>query len=89
MKSYLIAYTPNERGRGNAALDDAIKKFPSSWRILDSAWIVKTDWSPRQVREHIKPHIDVADQLLVLEFSGEGAWTGLNDDTVKWLMENL
>jgi len=89
MKSYLIACDLNRPAKDYPGLIDAIKKLPLSWHHLESAWIVKTDWTARQVRDHIKPYIDPRDELLVVELSGEGAWAGLNDEAIAWLVENL
>ena len=89
MKGYLIAYDLDPSGTDHSHVIQAIKKFPLSWRHLDSVWIVKTDWSVKQVRDHVKPHIGAAGKLLVLELAGEGAWAGLGDPAVAWLVENL
>ena len=89
MKSYLIGCDLNRPPQEYAGLMDALKKFPLSWDQLDSVWIVKTDWSARQVRDHLKPHIGSSDVLLVVELTGEGAWAGLNDEAIKWLVDNL
>jgi hypothetical protein len=89
MKSYLIGYNLKRGPETAQGLIEAIKKFPLSWHHLDSTWIVKTDWSAKQVRDHVKPHLDGVDELLVVELSGEGAWAGLNDEAIKWLIENL
>jgi hypothetical protein len=87
MKTYLIGC--NLMRQDNAGLIDAMKQFPLSWHHLDSAWIVKTDWTAKQVRDHVKAHIGSTDKLLVVELSGEGSWSGLNDDAIDWLVENL
>jgi hypothetical protein len=89
MKTYLIGCDLNRSRQDYAGFTDAIKTFTLSWHHLDSAWIVKTDWSAKQVRDHVKTHLDSTDKLLVVELSGEGAWTGLNDEAIDWLVENL
>jgi hypothetical protein len=89
MRSYLIAYELIPPGTDVTPLLDAIKEFPLAWRDLDSVGVVKTDWTVKQVRDHLKPHIGSAGKLLVLELSGEGAWAGLSDEAVAWLIENL
>jgi hypothetical protein len=76
-------------GKSDRELIVAIEKFSLSWHHLDSTWIVKTDWSARQVRDHLKPHLESTDELLVVELSGEGAWAGFNDEAVNWLSEHL
>jgi hypothetical protein len=89
MRSYLLVYELIPPGTDLAPVTEAIKKFPLSLRHSDSVWIVKTDWAVKQVRDHVKPHVGSAGKLLVLELSGEGAWAGLNDEDVAWLIENL
>jgi hypothetical protein len=89
MRSYLLVYELDPPAKDDAPLTEAIKKFPLSWRHRDSVWIVKSDWAVKQVRDHVKPHIGNAGKLLVLELSGEGAWAGLSDEAVAWLIENL
>jgi hypothetical protein len=89
MKTYLIGYDLKRPPQEYPGLMEAIKKFPLSWQHLASTWIVKTDGSAKQVRDQVKPHIDTADKLLVLELSGEGAWAGLSDEAIDWLVANL
>ena len=89
MKSYLIGCDLNRPGQNYPELIEAIKNFSLSWHHLDRAWILKTDWSAKEVRNYLKPHIDSGDELLVVELTGEGAWAGFNDEAVSWLIENL
>ena len=67
----------------------AFEQFSLRWHYLDAAWIVKTDLAVRQVRDHLKPHIDAGDALLVVELTGEAAWSGFNDEAIAWLSEHL
>ena len=89
MKSYLVACDLNRPGRHYPELDAAIEQFPLRWHHLDACWIVKTEWSLKQVRDHLKPYLDATDELLVLELTGEGAWSGFNDEAIAWLSEHL
>jgi len=89
MKTYLIGCDRNRPQQDYAGFIDALKQFPGSWHHLESAWIVKTDWSAKQVRDLFKAQIHSPDKLLVVELSGEGAWTGFSDEAIDWLVENL
>ena len=89
MKSYLIGCDLNRPGKNYPELMAAFESLPLRWQYLESIWIVNTDWSAREVRNHLKPHVDAADRLLVLELTGEGAWSGFNDEAVSWLSEHL
>jgi hypothetical protein len=89
MKSYLIGCDLNRPGRNYPELMAAFDQFPLRWHHLDCVWVVKVDWTVRQVRDHLKPHIDPTDELLVVELTGEAAWCGFNDDAIVWLSEHL
>jgi len=89
MKSYLIGYDLNRPETNCPELIDALQEFSPRWHHLDSTWIVKSDWSARQVRDHLKPHLHSTEELLVVELTGEGAWAGFNDEAVNWLSEHL
>ena len=89
MKSYLISYDLNSPGQDYDSLYEAIKAIGSCWHCLDSTWIVKTDKSAVEVRDSISPKIDNNDSLLVVKLSGEGAWTGFDNDCSSWLKNNL
>jgi hypothetical protein len=89
MKSYFVGCGLNRPGKNYPDLVAAFEQFPQRWHHLEACWLVKTDWSVRQVRDHLKPHLDASDGLLVLELTGEGAWAGFNDEAIGWLSEHL
>ncbi len=89
MRSYLVSYVLNNSGKKYEDLLSAIQRFPQSWRHHEALWLVKTDWTARQVRDYLKPWLDSSDQLLVVELTGEGSWSGLNDEAITWLSEYL
>lgn len=46
---------------------------------LDSTWLIKTEQTPKEVRDVLKPLIDANDEPLVIDVSGRtAAWTGFN-----------
>ena len=89
MKSYLIGCDLNRPGKNYPELIAAFQQFPLHWHHLECVWIVNSDWTVRQIRDHLKPHIDSADKILVVELTGEGAWAGFNDEAIAWLSEHL
>lgn len=90
MKTYLIGYDLNSPGKDYAELIKAIKELSNNWwHHLDSTWIVKHDGSAVSIRDNLKKHIDLNDELLVVNLSGEGAWSGFNEKGSKWLKDNL
>lgn len=89
MKSYLIGYDLNKSGQDYSTLIEQIKKLGNWWHCLDSTWIIKSNSTAKDIRNHLKKYIDGNDELLVARLSGEAAWTGFDDNCSKWLKENL
>lgn len=89
MKAYLIGYDLNKSGQDYTSLIEEIKKYETWWHHLDSTWIVITESSATNIRDHLKSFIDQNDELLVVKLSGEAAWIGFNDKGSKWLKDNL
>lgn len=89
MKTLMIGYDLNTPGQDYNKLFDAIKSYGTWWHHLDSTWIIKTDKTPSQVRDHLKQFLDKNDELLVVTLSGTGAWTGFKDKGSTWLKNHL
>jgi hypothetical protein len=92
MKTYLLGYDLN-RPRGADDYPDLIKAIKNLangwWHNLDSTWIIKNNGDSAQIRDALKPILDIGDELLVVRLSGEGAWVGFNTDGSQWLKDYL
>jgi hypothetical protein len=89
MSSYVVSYDLNRPGQEYEDLIDAIKSYGTWWGGLASTWVIKTDDSAKEIRDHLKLYIDSNDELFVGQLTGVAAWTGLTDDATKWLKKNL
>ncbi len=89
MATYSITYDLNRPGQDYPLLIDAIKKLGTWWHYLDSTWIVKHAGPAQVIRDYLRPHIDVNDELLVVKLTGEGAWAGFDTRSSSWLQDNL
>ena len=89
MKSYLIAYDPNRPAQYYTDFFDAVKKLGTCWHCLNSAFIVKADKSATQIGNYLSPYIDTSDKLLVVELTGEAAFSGFGEDCRHLLKETL
>ncbi|WP_413806322.1 hypothetical protein [Streptomyces sp. OE57] len=85
----IIGYDLNRPGQDYGSLQEAIKTLGTWWHHLDSTWIVATSKTTIQVRDGLKKHIDVNDELLVVELTGVGAWCGFPASGSEWLKKNL
>lgn len=79
MKPYLVSYDLDKPGQQYHPL---IKELESmgALRVLYSEWILKSDWSAVELRNHLQALIDGNDKLLVVGLTGEAAWTSLMVD---------
>lgn len=89
MSCHLVTYDLNKPGQNYNDLYEAIKTFTSWCHCLDSTWIILSELTSEQIRNHISPYIDSNDSLLIVELSGEAAWIGISDECSKWLKNNL
>jgi hypothetical protein len=64
MNKFVIGYDLLKPGQDYESLFEAIKSVGSSWwHCLDSTWIVITNRTAMQVRDHLRPHMDANDRL--------------------------
>jgi len=91
MATLLIAYDIHPPK--DDAYDDLIKAIQSLgawWHHLETIWIVQCAHTPGEVRDRLKSHVGIDDQLLVIDISGDAAgWVGVNDIGSKWLEHNI
>jgi hypothetical protein len=74
------------------AYDDLVKAIQALgpwWHHLETIWIVQCAHTPGEIRDRLKSHMGVEDQLLVIDISGDTAgWFGVNESGSKWLENN-
>ena len=94
MTTYMIGYDLNRPGQNYNNLIEAIKTYSNKtysnwWHCLDSTWLIKSDKTATQIRDHLQQHIDSSDELLVANMSGTAAWVGFDKTCSDWLTNNL
>jgi hypothetical protein len=82
----LITYDLKAPGRDYTGLYEAIKSSKTWWHHLDSVWIIQTAATPRQWYDHLKPHLDANDLMLIIEVK-DNSWGILPEPAWKWLSE--
>lgn len=89
MATYVVSYDLNNQ-KNYPALYDAIKSFGTWCHPMDSTWLVASEWSAVQVRNHIWAAMDKDDTLLVTKVQkGDSAWVGVSDAAAEWFQANL
>lgn len=84
-----ITYDLRQPGRDYSALYSYLKSFPDWCHALESVWFVKTDRSPKTIRNAARSHMDSNDGILIFRATTPGAWAGLSDEISKWLKDKL
>jgi hypothetical protein len=87
----LIAYDIHPAD--GAAFDNLVKAIQSLgawWHHLETVWIVRSDKTPEKIRDELKSHIGIEDQIFISDITGNKAgWAGINDVGSAWLTENI
>lgn len=84
----ILSYDLMNPGQNYERLVKLIKDYPSWARLGGSAYLLFTDQTPTQVRDHLKQALDVNDKLYVGVSPAPSAWAGLPDDVGKWILAN-
>jgi len=78
-----INYDLKAPGRDYQPLYDAIKTY--TWcHILESCWLVDTQKTAAEVRDHLKAKVDGNDEIFVARLQGNWA-TSFSDQATDWL----
>lgn len=90
MPTFLITYDLNTPGQRYNALYEHLKSYRTWWHHLDSTWMVVTSGTTAQVRDAMKPYLDVNDKVLVIDVTADpAAWRGINESGSDWLHKHL
>jgi len=88
MACVLIAYDLMKK-KDYESLYKAIKSYGTWAHPQDSVWIVKTGNAAKEVRTHLKKHIDSDDKLLCVGLNGAWGTSGHSTNVNDWLKNNL
>jgi len=85
MAMYMVGYDLTKPVQDYSGLELALKAYRNWWHHLDSTWIVETDDSADQVKNHLRQYLDKNDELLVAALGSPAAWSGFNAKGAHWL----
>ncbi len=72
----MIVYDLEKQGEDYEPLLNALRKL-GAIHVLYSKWVLRTNYTSAQLRNHLRQFIDANDLLLVVALTGEAAWTRL------------
>lgn len=88
MAVYQIDYDLRKQ-RNYQPLYDRLKSYRRWCRPLESTWVIEASQTASQVHDHLRVAMDSDDGLLVTRLAGEAAWSGVDLDVSRYLMELL
>ena len=59
------------------------------YRQLGCAWLINSQYLADEVRDRLAVSLPFDDRLLVLGIGLEGAWQGLSENEVDWLLGHI
>jgi len=71
-----VSYDLDKPGQNYHPLISELERL-GGIKILYSEWIVRSQMTAVQLRDHLRAFIDGNDMLLVVALTGEAAWTSL------------
>lgn len=87
-KTLIVSYDLSNPGQNYESLLRLIKSYPSWARLGGSAYLIATDRTPVQVRDHLRAALDRNDKLFVGSAPPPSAWWGMPDDVSNWIHQN-
>ena len=89
MTSYLVTYDLSAPGQKYDDLSEHLKSYGTYSHALESAWLIVSSKSAKEIRDAAGKVLDSNDKLLVVELTGVAAWRGLREATSDWIHKNL
>lgn len=89
MPAYLITYDLNTPGQNYDKVIEKIKESSSAWcSYWKSSWLIKSNLTPNQITDKIKPFLDGSDRLIVIEVTNNyQGW--MAEDEWTWIKKNI
>jgi hypothetical protein len=84
----IVTFDLADAGKNREALIKKIKDYHAWARLGGSAYLIKTDQTPVQVRDSLKEDLGAGDKLFVGVASRPAAWSGMSEGVGKWILKN-
>jgi hypothetical protein len=85
VSTYSINYDLSNPGRDYSRLITAIHGLGPWCHPVESSWLVNTNLSAIQIRDHLRANMDANDKLIVFAVAEERAWINMRPEVYQWL----
>ena len=86
MKTYIISYDLSKVTNHSSFIAN-ILSFPEAKQILESTWVVRTNWDVLSIMNELIAYIDEGG-LFIIKGSRDAAWSQIQCED-NWLIESL
>ena len=87
MAAYVVSYDL-VGDRDYSKLYSALKSYSAWGRVVESTWVIVSNASAVEVRDHLTSYMDSDDRILVVKSGTEAAWRNVICDN-DWLKNNI
>jgi len=88
MSAYIVSYDLHKRGQNYECIIEKLKGYPEHWHMQQSVWIISTNQTVVQIRDHLMSCLDENDNLFVGKLSA-AAWHGFAPAAEPWLKARI
>ncbi len=87
MLTYVLSFYLNE-GYDQSEIMASLTSLGETQQALPSTWFLKSDKSPKEIRDILTEHLAPDERLMVMKAGGPAAWRNLMCDN-RWVIDNL
>jgi hypothetical protein len=89
MKTLVVTFELKNSGFNYEKVVQKVKASCTSWaRLTSSSFLIITNLSPETVRNNAMSVFQNGDRIFVSACPVPSAWSGVEDDVSKWILEN-
>jgi hypothetical protein len=87
MKTILISYDLQAPGKNYSELIRNLTNYEYWARVLESTWLVKTNYSTEEIKDQVSKHTDPNDRLFIVDVSGNYAAKNISSQVEQWIKQ--
>ena len=84
----MINYDLKSPAASYGSLYEAIKTYGVWWHYLESAWIVKTNDTPKTIYEKLLPSLKKGDSIMIVDITNSAYYGLLPPMAWEWIQNN-
>ncbi|TBW96673.1 hypothetical protein [Xanthomonas citri] len=83
MSGFIVSYDLHAQGQNYPCITGKLKEL-GAWHMQQSVWLVQSDLTATQLRDHLIGCLDSNDKLFVAKMTS-AAWKTMGQEADKWI----